>query len=97
MVAEYARRRDRFVAGLAAVPGVACALPEGAFYAWARVAGPGRTAEDVQQNLLYQAGVAAIPGAAFGPSGADYLRFSFAGASDELDQALRRIQGTMGI
>ena len=97
MVDEYARRRGIFAAGLNEIPGWRCRLPEGAFYAWANVAGTGLTAEAVQTRLLEQGGVAAIPGAAFGPSGKGFLRFSFAGAATQLEEALRRIRGTMGI
>ncbi|HUX67862.1 MAG TPA: pyridoxal phosphate-dependent aminotransferase [Terriglobales bacterium] len=97
MVDEYARRRGIFAAGLNEIPGWRCRLPEGAFYAWASVARTGLTAEAAQARLLEEAGVAAIPGAAFGPSGADFLRFSFAGTATQLEEALRRIRGTIGI
>jgi len=40
MVEEFRRRRDAFCAGLNRVPGFRCALPGGAFYAFANVAGP---------------------------------------------------------
>ncbi|HXR97845.1 MAG TPA: pyridoxal phosphate-dependent aminotransferase [Terriglobales bacterium] len=93
MVAEYRRRRDVFAGGLDQIRGIACRRPEGAFYAWARVA----NAKAVQGRLLEEAGVAAIHGRAFGPSGEDYLRFSFAGASGELEEALRRIRCTMNV
>lgn len=95
MVAEYARRRELFAGGLARIPGLRCRMPQGAFYAWARVVRPGLTAEALQQRLLEEAGVAAIPGAAFGRSGAEFLRFSFAGAALELSEALERIRATM--
>src|SRR6185437_14700727 len=97
MVAEYARRRQLFAGGLARIPGLRCSLPQGAFYAWARVVHPGLAAAEFQRHLLERAGVAAIPGAAFGPSGAEFLRFSFAGASAELSEALDRIRATMEI
>ncbi len=95
MVAEYARRRELFVQGINRIPGLRCALPEGAFYAWVKVEAPGRTAEQVQQSLLEDAGVAAIHGRGFGPSGEAYLRFSFAGGAARLEEALTRIRGTM--
>jgi aspartate/methionine/tyrosine aminotransferase len=41
--------------------------------------------------MLEEAGVAAIPGAAFGPAGADYLRFSFASSTAILKEAVMRI------
>lgn len=97
MVEEFARRRAVFAGGLNRIRGFRCALPEGAFYAWANVAGTGRGGEEVQRRLLEQAGVAAIHGRAFGPSGEDFLRFSFAGDSTHLEDALARIGTLFGV
>ncbi len=94
MVAEYARRREAFVNGINAIPGLQCAMPEGAFYAWVKVTAAGRTAEAVQRALLEEAGVAAIHGRGFGPSGENYLRFSFADGRG-LEAALQGIRATM--
>jgi aspartate aminotransferase len=69
MVAEFARRGKRFSERLSQVPGFRCRAPQGAFYAWVNVACTGRSAEDICSILLNQAGVAAIPGKAFGASG----------------------------
>jgi aspartate/methionine/tyrosine aminotransferase len=91
MVAEFHRRRDQFTHDLNQVPGFRCVLPEGAFYAWVNVAGTGAGAEEVCRILLEEAGVAAIPGAAFGPSGADFIRFSFASSVATLREAIERI------
>ena len=77
MVAEFTRRREQFVHDLNEVPGFRCEAPEGAFYAWVDIRGTGSSAEEVCRILLEDAGVAAIPGAAFGPSGKDFVRFSF--------------------
>jgi aspartate/methionine/tyrosine aminotransferase len=96
MVAEFHRRRDPFVRDLDRIPGFRCAPPEGAFYAWVNVAGTGIGAEEVCRILLEQAGVAAIPGAAFGPSGNDFVRFSFASSSAILAEAIERIRGVSG-
>jgi aspartate aminotransferase len=92
MVAEFARRRDQFVRELNAVPGFRCLPPEGAFYAWVDITGTGMSAEDLCRVLLEDAGVAAIPGAAFGAAGKDFIRFSFASSMETLHQAVERIQ-----
>src|SRR5207253_5865990 len=76
MVAEYRKRRDLFVTGLNRIPGFRCQPPEGAFYAWVNIEQTGLSAEEVQSILLEQGGVAGIAGAAFGPGGKNYLRFS---------------------
>jgi aspartate aminotransferase len=96
MVAEFHRRRDQFVRDLGQIPGFRCAPPEGAFYAWVNVAGTGIGAEEVCRMMLEEAGVAAIPGAAFGPSGNDFIRFSFASSTAVLSEAIERIRQVSG-
>ena len=91
MVAEFARRREQFVRDLNRVPGFRCAPPDGAFYSWVETTGTGMTAEELCRILLEEAGVAAIPGAAFGPSGKDFVRFSFASSAATLEEAVERI------
>jgi aspartate aminotransferase len=92
MVAEYRKRRDLFVAGLNQIPGFRCLAPDGAFYAWVNIADTGLSAEEVQKLLLEEAGVAGIAGAAFGPGGKNFLRFSLVSARNLLEEALERIQ-----
>jgi aspartate/methionine/tyrosine aminotransferase len=91
MVGEFARRREQFVRELNRVPGFHCEPPEGAFYAWVDITGTGITAEEICRILLEEAGVAAIPGAAFGPAGKDFVRFSFASSMATLSDAVSRI------
>jgi len=91
MVAEFARRREQFVDDLNMVPGFRCQPPQGAFYAWADIRGTGTSAEEVCRILLEEAGVAAIPGAAFGPSGQHFVRFSFASSVANLKEAAARV------
>ena len=92
MVAEYRKRRDQFVTGLNHIPGFRCQAPDGAFYAWVNIEDTGLSADEVQRLLLEEAGVAGIAGAAFGPGGKNYLRFSLASARRLLLEALERIQ-----
>ncbi len=92
MVAEYCKRRDLFVAGLNQIPGFRCQAPDGAFYAWVNIEDTELSAEEVQKLLLEEAGVAGIAGAAFGPGGKKYLRFSLVSARKQLEAALERIQ-----
>lgn len=92
MVEEYRKRRDLFVSRLNQIPGFRCQPPDGAFYAWVNVEETGKSAEEVQQILLEEAGVAGIAGAAFGAEGKNYLRFSLVSAANLLEEALERIQ-----
>lgn len=96
---EYEARRDRFVAALNTVPGLSCASPEGAFYAFASVASlvGARTPDgvvltddiDIARYFLLEGKVAAIAGSAFGVP--DYIRFSFATSNDILDRAVENL------
>jgi aspartate aminotransferase len=92
MVDEFAVRRDQFVRDLNRVPGFRCLAPEGAFYAWVNISETGLSAEEVCRVMLEEAGVAAIPGAAFGEAGKDFVRFSFASSTATLRQAVERIR-----
>ena len=92
MVAEYRKRRDLLVAGLNQLPGFRCQAPDGAFYAWVNIEDTGLSAEELQKLLLEEAGVAGIAGAAFGPGGEKYLRFSLVSARNLLEEALERIE-----
>jgi aspartate aminotransferase len=91
MVGEFTRRREQFVRELNRVPGFRCLPPEGAFYAWVDIASTGMSAENLCRILLEDAGVAAIPGAAFGPTGKEFIRFSFASSMETLHEAVERI------
>ncbi|QEO17694.1 pyridoxal phosphate-dependent aminotransferase [Acetobacter vaccinii] len=99
MAAVYSRRRTLVVEALRAVPGLTCAMPEGAFYAYPGVAGclgrttaAGRVLEtdsDFAIALLEEGLVATVPGSAFGFS--PYLRLSCATSDDALREACARI------
>lgn len=92
MVGELARRREQFSRDLNRIAGFRCQPPDGAFYAWVDITGTGMSAEDLCRVLLEESGVAAIPGAAFGPAGKEFVRFSFAASTDTLREAVKRIE-----
>jgi len=95
MVAEYQRRRDRMVAGLNAIPGVRCQVPQGAFYAFPNVKAWGLPARVVASRLLEEANVAVLPGTDFGQLGEGYLRLCYATSLEKIDRALERIAAVM--
>ena len=92
-------RRDLVVAGLNAIEGITCPIPEGAFYVYPSIAGligkttPGgkviATDEDFAIALLEDTGVAAVFGAAFGLS--PNFRISYATSETQLSEACTRI------
>jgi aspartate aminotransferase len=92
MVAEFRRRRDAICRGLNEVPGFRCAVPGGAFYAFANVTGTGMGSKEVADYLLYDAGVSCLDGACFGEYGNGYVRFSYANSLENLEEAIRRIK-----
>ena len=91
MVREFGKRREQFIRDLNRIPGFRCASPEGAFYAWVNISETGLNADELCGIMLEEAGVAAIPGAAFGHAGADFIRFSFASSTATLQEAVERI------
>jgi aspartate/methionine/tyrosine aminotransferase len=92
MVDEYRRRRDVVVDGLNAIPGIRCHRPGGAFYVFPNISQTGVDQKLLADALLAEAGVAVLPGTAFGAMGAGYLRLSYAQAVPVLEQGLARIR-----
>jgi aspartate/methionine/tyrosine aminotransferase len=88
MVAEFRRRRDVITAGLNAIPGVSCLVPDGAFYAFPNITGTGMPASLLAERLLSEAGVACLAGTAFGGSGEGFLRLSYANSVANIEAAL---------
>ncbi|HEY0469245.1 MAG TPA: pyridoxal phosphate-dependent aminotransferase [Polyangiaceae bacterium] len=101
----FETRRNRMVSALNAVPGVKCRTPEGAFYAFADFRGlygiatphaaSGKLSNDLEiaQFLIEEAGVAAVPGSAFGAPG--YLRFSYATSEDIIDRGIGALRAAV--
>lgn len=95
MCQEFKKRHDFVVEQLCAIPGVQCLRGNGTFYTFpsfqAAIASRGEIKDDVElaENMLNEAGVAVVPGSAFGAPG--HLRLSFATSMENLEQALERI------
>ena len=91
MVAEFDRRRRVVVDGLNRLPGMSCATPKGAFYAFPNVKRTGWKAKPLASALLEDAGVALIGGPDFGTLGEGYMRVSYANSTENIFRALERI------
>jgi aspartate aminotransferase len=99
MLSEYRRRRDVLIPALNRLPGVTCAKPGGAFYAFpdfsahygkhANGSGPIKGSADMCRYLLERAAVAVTPGIAFGEDRC--VRISFATSLDRLEEGVNRI------
>lgn len=95
MIAEFKRRREAIVKGLNAIEGIRCIKPTGAFYVFPNVEQLPLSCERLADYLLEEAGVALLPGTAFGQFGNGYLRVSYANSLENIHQALERIQAAM--
>jgi aspartate aminotransferase len=94
MLAEYRKRRDFVIERLRKIPGVQCANPRGAFYAYPNIGvAIGRNGIEntlqFSEKLLAEANVAVVPGEAFGTD--KHIRISYATSMTELDRGLDRI------
>jgi aspartate aminotransferase len=98
MAQAFEQRRNFVVARLNAIPGISSNTPRGAFYIFPNIAAlfgrrasgrPLNTAADVADYLLEAAGVAVVPGDAFGAD--HFMRISYASSMAELEDGLARI------
>ena len=71
-------------------------MPGGAFYAFPKVIETGMHGEEFCDKAMHEAGVAIVPGTAFGKTSGDYVRFSFAASQDNISQAIDNIKKMLG-
>jgi aspartate/methionine/tyrosine aminotransferase len=88
MVTEFQRRRDIIVHGLNDLPGLRCAMPQGAFYVFPNIRATGRSSAKLASDLLHDVGIACLAGTAFGDYGEGYLRFSYASSEENIRKML---------
>lgn len=91
MVAEYDRRR-RVIVDAFNDMGLRCFEPHGAFYAFPEVTSTGLDSEAFAERLLFEERVAVVPGTAFGPRGAGYIRACYATSLEQIEEAMARIR-----
>jgi aspartate aminotransferase len=90
---EFVSRRSVIVDGLNALPNVSCGVPAGAFYAFPNVGALPLATDELASRLLEEAGVATLPGRAFGQNGDGFLRVSYANSEANIREALDRMAG----
>ena len=95
MVAAFDERRQVIMRELNEIPGFSCVEPSGAFYAFPNISGTQFSAQELQDRLLSQAGVALIAGTSFGVQGEGYLRFSYANSEENILTAIERIKASL--
>jgi aspartate/methionine/tyrosine aminotransferase len=91
VVAEYQRRRDAIVDGLNSLPGISCQIPQGAFYVFPNITALGKSSDEVANWILEEAGIALLPGSAFGKYGEGYLRLSYANSVENIERAIEKM------
>ncbi|MDB4834860.1 aminotransferase class I/II-fold pyridoxal phosphate-dependent enzyme [Candidatus Pelagibacter sp.] len=96
MMEKFIQRRKLIHEGLNSLPGIECSLPGGAFYAFPKVIGTGMNGSEFCKRAMHEAGVAIVPGTAFGKTSKDYVRFSFAASQDNISNALENIKKMLG-
>ncbi len=92
---EYEKRRNFIVEGLRSIHGLACPMPSGAFYAYPNIGkylrmNGTKTASDLCSRMLREAGVAVVPGEAFGTN--EHFRLSYATSMEDLSKGLDRMR-----
>ena len=92
----FDERRKLIVAALNRIEGIGCVDSAGAFYAMPNIGGTGLDARTLQDGLLEEAGVATIAGTSFGAHGEGYLRLSYAAGTEEIEEAVARIETWLG-
>jgi len=92
MKAAYRRRRD-LVRGLLEPAGLLPTVPSGAFYALADLRSTGLTSQEAAMRLIQEAGVATVPGTAFGEMAEGFVRLSLASSDADLQAACERLVG----
>jgi len=92
MMKKFNERRKLIHKGLNDLPGVTCSMPGGAFYAFPNVSGTGMNGSEFSKKSMHEAGVAIVPGTAFGKTSIDFVRFSFAASRDNIQKALEKIE-----
>ena len=91
MVSEFRKRRSIVVDMLNKIPGIRCANPKGAFYAFPNIEGTGMSSTKFANELLQEAGVAVLAGESFGKYGRGFIRISFANSTENLIEAIEKI------
>lgn len=92
MRSEFDRRRKLVVDRIGEIDGLSVSVPQGAFYAFINIKSLGMSSEEAARFYLREAGVALVPGSAFGNYGEGYVRASFANSYENIKEAMDKIE-----
>lgn len=88
---QFDRRRKLVYDRINKIEGLSCIAPKGAFYCFVNIKKLGMSDEEASNYYINEAGVAMVPGSAFGEYGKGYLRVSFANSYENIEKAMDRI------
>ena len=91
MMKEFNLRRKLIVDGLRTLKGIECSIPGGSFFIFPNVSKTGMDGENFTKKCLQEAGVAMIPGIAFGKFSTDNVRLNFATSRENISRAIEKI------
>ena len=91
MMEDFSIRRKIIVDGLSSLKGIKCTLPGGTFFVFPNVKDTGMNDEEFAKRCLEEAGVAVIPGTAFGKFAKNNVRLNFATSKDNISKAIEKI------
>ena len=91
MMKEFNLRRKLIVDGLRTLKGIECSMPGGSFFVFPNVSKTGMNRENFTKKCLQEAGVAMIPGIAFGKFATDNVRLNFATSRENISKAIEKI------
>lgn len=91
MMKEFNARRKLIVEGLKTLKGIECGTPGGSFFVFPNVRGTGMNGVDFTKKCLEEAGVAMIPGTAFGKFAKNNVRLNFATSRENISKAIEKI------
>lgn len=92
---QYQKRRDRLASAMKAM-GLEIAVPDGAFYIFAKIPEAfGKDDFKFARELAHKAKVGVIPGQAFGPGGEGHIRLSYAASDEDIEKVIDRLSSFM--
>lgn len=94
--AYYRKLRDMMVSRLNEIPGVTCATPAGAIYAFPDITGTGMTSEEFARFVLERAGIALSPGSFFGQRGEGHVRLCYLRSEETIVAACEGMKKALG-
>lgn len=92
MKSEFNKRRQLVVDAVNQIDGLRVVCPQGAFYAFINIKELGLTSEEAARYFLHEAGIAMVPGSAFGEYGEGYIRAAFSNSYENIAKAMNYLE-----